>query len=361
METHHQPRDRNDFEIAVICALGTESQSDALFAIFDDTWQYTYGKAPGDRNTYTTGRIGNHNVVLTYLPSVDKASAASVAANLRFSFPGIRLGLVVGICGGAPTHSDTKYEILLGDVIIRTGIVQYDFGWQFPNRVVRKDTYDDNLPRLANEIRSFLQKIQGSHSRQQLQKNTRFHLTEMCKTKDFERSKYPGVNEDKLYESAYRHKHHDPIICTICAKCESNEDNTCNETVELSCSQLKCDDRRLVLRSRLSSGEAQAPQIHFGRIASGDLVMKSGCRRDEIANKEKVIGFEMEGAEVWENFPSVVIKGVCDYADSHKNEKWQAYAAATAAACTKAILGEWMVADKPQQSGIDSGKRLVLP
>lgn len=67
--------------------------------------------------------------------------------------------------------------------------------------------------------------------------------------------------------------------------------------------------------------------------------MKSSVHRDEIAAKEDVIAFEMEG--VWDNFPCLVIKGVCDYADSHKSNKWQNYAAATAAACTKAFLEQW--------------------
>jgi hypothetical protein len=96
MGDHHPPRNRNDFEIAVLCALGTESE--AVFGVFDDIWQYQYGKALGDPNAYTAGRIGNHNVILAHLPSMGKASAASVAASLRSSFPEIRLGLVVEEC-----------------------------------------------------------------------------------------------------------------------------------------------------------------------------------------------------------------------------------------------------------------------
>ena len=71
--------------------------------------------------------------------------------------------------------------------------------------------------------------------------------------------------------------------------------------------------------------------------------MKSGEDRDEIAAKEEVIAFEMEGAGVWDHFPCLVIKGVCDYADSHKSKKWQNYAAAAAAACMKAFLEYWTV------------------
>jgi nucleoside phosphorylase len=81
--------------------------------------------------------------------------------------------------------------------------------------------------------------------------------------------------------------------------------------------------------------------MHFGPIASGDTVMKSGASRDRIAKEIDVIGFEMEGvgvSETWQNV--VVIKGVCDYADSHKDKKWQRHAAATAAACMRAVLAK---------------------
>ena len=346
---HHPPYDRNDFGIGVICALTLEA--DAVFAVFDGIWDMEeYGKASNDINAYTAGRIGNHNVVLAHLPGMGKSSAASVATGLRHSFPNIRLCLVVGICGGVPTHLETGDEILLGDVIISKGMVEYDFGRQLPNGVARKDAPGDNLCRPSEELRAFFQKIEGVLARQKLQKNTRLHLEEICGKKDFEKSKYPGATEDKLYQSSYRHKHQDSPDCDVCAKCESDDHNTCNKALDLSCPQLKCDDGNLVSRRRLSSREG--PQIHFGRFASGDLVMKSGSHRDNIANKENVIAFEMEGAGVWERFPSVVVsKAVCDYADSHKNKKWQGYAAASAAACTKAFLKEWIVADKPEDFG----------
>jgi nucleoside phosphorylase len=70
--------------------------------------------------------------------------------------------------------------------------------------------------------------------------------------------------------------------------------------------------------------------------------MKSGEHRDNLVKSEGVIGFEMEGAGVWDNIPCIIIKGVCDYADSHKNKNWQNYTAATAASCTKALLEYWV-------------------
>jgi nucleoside phosphorylase len=86
-------------------------------------------------------------------------------------------------------------------------------------------------------------------------------------------------------------------------------------------------------------------------MGSGDAVIKWAEGRDRIAKVKGVIAFEMEGAGVWEYFPSVVIKGVCDYADSHKNKQWHYYAAATAAACMKAFLAEWTSEDMSSGPG----------
>jgi nucleoside phosphorylase len=48
----------------------------------------------------------------------------------------------------------------------------------------------------------------------------------------------------------------------------------------------------------------------------------------------------MEAAGLMNNFPCAVIRGICDYADSHKNKLWQPYAAATAAAYAKYLLSQ---------------------
>ncbi|SCO47763.1 uncharacterized protein FFMR_08831 [Fusarium fujikuroi] len=69
--------------------------------------------------------------------------------------------------------------------------------------------------------------------------------------------------------------------------------------------------------------------------------MKSGEDRNRIAAAEGIIAFKIEGAGVWDVFPSIVIKGACNYADSHKSKAWQRYSAATAAACAKAFLSFW--------------------
>ncbi|KAK6500264.1 hypothetical protein TWF481_010609 [Arthrobotrys musiformis] len=343
------PADNRDFEIAIICALTLEADAvEGLFDLHWDNYGYIYRKAPRDPNAYSTGVIGCHNVVLAYMPTMGKSSAASVAANCLSSFTGIKLGLVVGICGAVPFKKG--HEILLGDVVISRGIIQYDLGREYSDEFVRKDSLLDNLGRHNSEIQALLAKLQGRRGKTGLQDKTSKYLSAL-RAELGEETFYPGAAEDKLFESNYRHKHQVSSGCAICAACKQAGDPVCKTAKTSSCAELGCDKTKLVSRNRLkevledtaASGKASSnkPAIHFGLIASGDRVMKCGELRDSIAAKEDIIAFEMEGAGVWDNFPCLVIKGVCDYADSHKNKDWQNYAAAAAAACMKAFLEYW--------------------
>ncbi|KAJ0139450.1 hypothetical protein HZ326_17637 [Fusarium oxysporum f. sp. albedinis] len=90
----------------------------------------------------------------------------------------------------------------------------------------------------------------------------------------------------------------------------------------------------------------QAPTIHFGSMASGDTVMISAIHRDRIAAAENIIAFEMEGAGIWQELPCIIVKGVSDFADCEKTKEWQDYAAAMAAATSKAILKRYIHTDR---------------
>lgn len=310
-----RPISNGDFEIAVICALTLEA--DAVIALFDHHWDDDgppYDKAPADPNAYSAGAIGRHNIILAHMPGMGKANGAAVAANCRSSFPNIKLAIVVGVCGVVPFDHD-GVEIALGDVIVSDGVVQYDLGRLVPERFVQKDTLLDSLRRPNAEIRSLLAKLRGIRGRKTLRQQMVGYLSTL-RTEPELAAGYPGTAHDKLFEAVYRHRR-DGMSCDECG---------CNGL--------------LVPRSRLDQGNQQ-PTVHFGLIASGDTVMESGEDRDRIARQKRVVAFEMESAGVWDTFPCVVIKGACNYADSHKSKGWQRYAAATSAACMKAFLGHW--------------------
>ncbi|KAL6364318.1 hypothetical protein LRP88_02237 [Fusarium phalaenopsidis] len=290
-----RPTRQGDFEIAIICALTIEA--DAIEALFDEHWDDDlpcYGKATGDSNAYTTGSIGPHNVVLIHMPGMGKANAASVAANCRGSFPDIKLALVVGVCGIVPFAPDSNEEIVLGDVIVSDGIVQYDLGRQHLDWFERKDTLLDSLGQPNPEIRALLAKLRGIRGRETLLNHMSNYLDELRKETKL-KAEYPGTQNDKLFGAAC---HHDggSMVCQM-SECRAQP----------------------VSRHRLAQGAPQ-PAVHFGLIASGDTVMKSGKERDAISQRDNIIGFEMEGAGVWDIFPCVVIKGGCDYADSRKTK-----------------------------------------
>jgi nucleoside phosphorylase len=110
----------------------------------------------------------------------------------------------------------------------------------------------------------------------------------------------------------------------------------------------------------LVGSEDFSPEIFIGRIGSGNTVMRSGKVRDRIAAKHDLIAFEMNGAGTWDELPCIVVKGISNYADSHKNNKaWKDFAAATAASVTKAILRRYAVHDGDRcQNQINGRKQL---
>jgi hypothetical protein len=156
---------------------------------------------------------------------------------------------------------------------------------------------------------------------------------------------YPGTAEDNLFQSDYEH------LRTRKRKLSDYQgmnDDTYEGPLESSCRQAGCNEdflvprQRLVLKQALKSDKAeevQTPEIHIGPIASGDTVMKSGKYRDTIAKDGVVVAFEMKAAGVLEELPCcIVVKGVCDNADSHKTKPWQPFSAATASSTMKALL-----------------------
>jgi nucleoside phosphorylase len=354
-----RPSSRDEFEIAIICALRLEY--DAVVLLFDEFWDTDgdqFGRAYGDINTYKTGRVGNHNVVLL-LCHMGKANAAGAVASMRSSYRALRLVLLTGICGGVP-HSGQD-EILLGDVVISKAVVQYDFGRRYPDRFVRKDTVEDNLSRHDRNIRNFSAIFNTDCGQGELQTRTAHFLEQLQASSGHHPGRYiyPGAIEDKLFEPSYRHKHHISPTC-ICLNCNDKLDPICSEAVESSCSDLGCSDEYLVARKRFEQDQqakAGEPVIHIGVVASGDTVMKSGEDRDTIAEKEGIIAFEMEAAGVWEEVPSIVVKGVCDYADCHKNKRWQEFAAATAAAASKAILERYIQTDRSRGRSVEKSSQ----
>jgi nucleoside phosphorylase len=340
---------RQEIDVAIICALSWEG--DAMEVLFDEELDiHNFSKLESDTNSYSVGIIGRHKVVLAFMPSMGQSNAATAATNCRASFPKIRLALITGICGGVPCPNP-QTEIVLGDVVISDGTVFFDFGRQFPDGFQRKNTTTENARKPPDEILAFLAKLKTRRSRDKVSERTALHVKSLHGNPHFrDWATYPGIDRDILFPPMYFHRHHGEAACKACSNSGDNEASVCNLARESRCSVLQCDIGSAVPRRRhqhaLENSQNNPdtnPAIFFGTYASGDKVMKSGKDRDSIAQNEGVIAFEMEGAGIWDKLPCLIVKGVCDYADSHKNKDWQTYAATTAAACTKALLEEWSV------------------
>ncbi|KEY71886.1 hypothetical protein S7711_09755 [Stachybotrys chartarum IBT 7711] len=346
-----RPTSRDEFEIAIVCALPVEYNAVSL--LVDEFWDEesgsAYGKAPGDENWYSTGRIGRVNVVLV-LCDMGKVNAAKSTANMTSSYSRLKFILVTGICGGAP-QTKAGQELLLGDVVISNSVIQHDFGKRFPDRFAMKDGHRDILARPGDNVRNLVALIDTDLQRKAVEKRTADLLSQLQqKGADYQ---YPGAGKDRLFEASFHHKHRappptkDPCLC-------HNSDAACEDSREMLCETLGCpdNDKHLVPRKRLETKQcmeragrprdAQSPSIFVGRFASGDTVLKSAEGRDEMADKYGIMAFEMEGAGAWDATRCIVIKGVCDYADSHKNKSWQAFASATAASAVRALLERYM-------------------
>ncbi|KAF5857313.1 hypothetical protein ETB97_005962 [Aspergillus alliaceus] len=100
----------------------------------------------------------------------------------------------------------------------------------------------------------------------------------------------------------------------------------------------RCDVRATVVRPERQN--YRTLHVHYGNVASGNSVLKDAKMRDVYAQDPElnILCFEMEAAGPMNNIPCLVIRGICDYCDSHKNDEWHKYAALAAAAYARELL-----------------------
>ncbi|KAL6838127.1 hypothetical protein V8C40DRAFT_279665 [Trichoderma camerunense] len=312
--------DTNNYTVGWICA--TLPAYVAAQAFLDETHESPKYVSPHDNNDYTLGKIGRHNVAIAVLPCGEYglASAASVARDMLHSFPNIRIGLMVGLGGGAPSP---KHDIRLGDIVVGVSsngngsVFQYDYGdtLQGQGQMFQKIMFLNKPPLVllsavngvmaeheskGNLLAKAVSSVLDGNENEKLRKN-------------FGR---PEATSDKLYKSHYVH----------------SSDN--RERCALVCG----DDPLNLIHRPERTYEDDDPVVHYGLIASANQLMKNAIIRDKLVADKDVLCFEMEAAGLVNHFPCLVIRGICDYSDSHKNDEWQRYAAMTASAYAKSLL-----------------------
>lgn len=339
----------DDYTVGWVCALPKEQT--AALAMLDETHP-DLPKIRNDNNVYTLGRIGNHNIVISCLPMgmTGNNNATTVAAHMVSTFPSIKFGLMVGIGGGVPP------KVRLGDVVVSkpvkefSGVIQWDYGKAEQGGKFQRTGALNNPP---TTLLAALTKLESKQA---------MEGSEIPSYLEDVKKKWPKLAprylraeslEDVLFKSNYHHveKKSADNSCTRDNTSENGSvDDWENDDEEHNCTY--CDRSKVVKRKPPTRDMC----IHYGLIASGNQVIKDAVRRNEI-NKMlggNILCFEMEAAGLMNDFPCLVIRGICDYADSHKNDDWQEHAAAVAAAFAKELLSVMPAQEVNQMSAIKS-------
>ncbi|VUC32574.1 unnamed protein product [Clonostachys rosea] len=315
------------YTVALITALPVEYA--AVVEMLDERHQPPQIQGGADMQ-YTSGRIHTYNVVVACLPAGEPglSSATAVATEMNSHFPNIKFRLLVGIGGGIPTDVDIR----LGDVVVSQpcnghgGVVQFDLGKRLPNGRFRQTSHLNKPPR------PLLHAVAEVQTRHLLDEGS---FAEYVTTLGERRPKFKRdkAGPDCLFPPDYQHK----------------RGNNCD----------RCSKKMLIEREPRS--EEELVQVHYGTIASSNSLIRDGVERDRICQDlgGNILCFEMEAAGLMNDFPCLVIRGICDYADSHKNKRWQPFAAATAAAYAKELLQ--MISSKKEAESDEVQTPWILP
>jgi nucleoside phosphorylase len=248
---------------------------------------------------YTLGSIGGHNVVIAGLYQPGNNSVATVVTQMRTTFPELKFGLLVGIGGGVPVKTDNGM-VRLGDVVVskptgeHSGAVQYDHGKGEAGQFRRTGSLDSPPAALLNAAQDLAAK-RARIRKDPIVGNIKRIDTDIPGLRKYS---HPGSRQDHLYPADCIHP--DSKIC---------------------CDQCGCDPTQCVQRDNDDEEEDNYPRVavHRGTIASGELVVKNGVLRDQLAEQDGVLCFEMEAAGALAGFPCIIIRGISDYSDSYKN------------------------------------------
>lgn len=257
-------------------------------------------------------------------------SASIVAAQMWMDFSAIRWMLTVGIAGGVPS---TKADIRLGDIVVNRPIA--DSPSTLTHDPKKGPTNDQPLTtKTSNKPSNLLLTATGRVETNAILGKSQIprHIADIVqKDRSFAR---PDSTQDILFQPDYDHV---------------KDEDDCDH----------CDLGSVVVRQLR---DTQNPKVHYGLIASSNQDIRDGSTRDKLAAKHGILAFGAEAAELEDTDTVVVIRGICDYANSHRSKIWQGCAAAAAAAYAKEMLSLISAASRKisPATAIDSSVAVIL-
>ena len=323
-----------DATIAVITALPIEFAAVQLMLSASIRCQALSGRI------HSAGVVTNvdgkeHVVVVARTSTMGNVPAAEAITQLRDDCPRLQHVIFSGIAGGAPNPARVDRHVRLGDIVVATDcIVNYGNRKEHEDRqeVRPQQVQIPDGPLTAAVRRLETAAVSG-------QRPWDGHIDDLIqRNSDFRR---PAADTDQLIEANSL-----PIL-----------------------SRFRRFDRTIPHPSDAArTFRPLYPRIFLGRIASADVVQASPTMRDRIRDEQKVLAFEMEGygfsfGAMHRQLNFIVVRGVCDYANPHKNraseDQWQRYAANIAAAYTLAIIRETPTSPARQVSDFASYARTL--
>ncbi|KAH8717928.1 Vegetative incompatibility protein HET-E-1 [Beauveria bassiana] len=317
---------REDYTVGWVCALPVEIA--AARALLD----HVHGELPADLsendpNSYVLGNIQGHNIVLAHPPfdSSGTTSTAAADAQMRLRFKSIRFSLMVGIGGGAPSE---KNDIRLGDVVVskptstRPGLIQLD--------LETKSAGNSNTGKAAlSKPSTLLLAAAGKAETIAILGESMIpcYIAEII-NKDALTFTRPTANKNVL--------------------CDSRCERTSTESASGECND--CNANETYYRS---PRQTQVNKVHYGLVASSTRPVCHGATRDSLARKHSILCFETEAYGLNGTDQCLIIRGICDYADSHRCNHWHGYAAAASAAYAKEILLQ--ITEAPTLVSVEAG------
>lgn len=310
---------RTDYYVAWICPVASLELLPSRLMLDEEHQSPSYDTQYDD-NTYICGTLAGHNIVLATCPQgmTGNVNAGRLTGSLFKTFPNIKMAVLVGIGGGVPRPgppSDPVKDVHLGDVVI---------GWPgdgkpacvyFESGRTKVDGEFEILGMMDKPDRILLNALAVLASDHELGKtNFASHLGRLQSHTKFT---HPGLEYDLLFQSHAKHIGEYGSSCDACCRNPFN----------------------LVRRPPRNEEHLRRFFFHQGRIATGNSVIQDGARRDDISKRcDGVLCIEMEAAGVEVNRQCLVIRGISDYADSHKNDVWRSYAAGNAAVFARELL-----------------------
>jgi nucleoside phosphorylase len=309
-----------DYHVAWICPVANLELLPARLMLDDEHRTPPYD-THYDENTYICGTINGHAVVIATCPpgQTGNVNAGRLTGSIFKTFPNIRMAVLVGIGGGIPraiTPDDPLDDVHLGDVVVgwpgdgKPACIYHDQGR------LKVDDQLELVGTMQNPDWRLLNALSILESDYEMGKTTfASQLERLQKHKKHTTFANPGLEHDRLYRAAY---HHVGGYGSKCAPCDPDE---------------------LVQRPARTEDDRVQLVFHLGRIATGNTVIQDGEQRDRIRTRcDGALCVEMEAAGVDVNRQCLVIRGISDYADSHKSDMWRSHAAGNAAAFARELL-----------------------